>query len=166
MIIESSKSIWKNFILGLIFVIVSIIAFRNPEADLLGIVLYFSIVAIVKGILEVMAWKKSQGMNVLIGIIDLVVGVFFLFHLATGIAISPFVFAIWFVSNSIYRLTSIGRVAEVKYKWLIQLLNVIALILGVLLFFNPIVSAFTLAYLIALNLLIIGALYFVSVFSR
>lgn len=166
MVIESGKSIWKNFVLGVIFVFVAIVAFRNPTADLLGIVLYFAIAAIVKGILEIMAWKKSQGLNVFIGIVDLFIGIFFLFHLAMGIAVSPFVFAIWFISNSIYRLVSIGRVSEVKYKWLIQLLNIVALILGVLLFFNPVVSAFTLAYLIALNLLIVGVLYLVSVVSR
>lgn len=166
MVIESGKSIWKNLVIGIIFVFVAIVAFRNPAADLLGIVLYFTIAAIIKGGLEIMAWKKSQGLNVFIGIVDLFIGIFFLFHLAMGIAVSPFVFAIWFISNSIYRLVSIGRVNEVKYKWLIQLLNIVALILGVLLFFNPVVSAFTLAYLIALNLLIVGVLYLVSVVSR
>lgn len=166
MVIESNKNIGKNFILGVIFLIVAIVAFKNPTADLLGIVLYFALAAIIKGILEVMAWKKSQGINVFIGIIDLVIGIFFLFNLAMGVAVSPFVFAIWFICNSVYRMIQIGKETEVKYKGLIQILNVIALILGVLLFFNPIVSAFTLAYLVALNFLMIAVLYFASMVSR
>lgn len=166
MIIESNKSVWKNLVLGFIFIFIGIMAFKNPTADLLGIVLYFALAAIIKGVLEVMAWKKNQGLNVLIGIIDLVIGVFFLFHLTMGIAVSPFVFAIWFISNAVYRLVSNSRGAEIKYKWLVFLLNVVSLIVGILLLFNPIVSAFTLAYLIALNVFIIGVLYFVSAISR
>ncbi|MHC5268698.1 HdeD family acid-resistance protein [Enterococcus sp. LJL98] len=156
-----SRNRWQNLIIGALFIWVAVLAFQNPTADLLGIVLYLSLAAIVKGVLEMVAWQKNQKWAVFIGIIDFVIGIFFLFHLTMGMTLSPYLFAVWFICDSLYRFVAIGKIAARK-KAFMQILNLIGLILGIFLLIHPIVSAFTLAYLIALNLLLIGVFYLFS----
>ncbi|WP_314060875.1 DUF308 domain-containing protein [uncultured Vagococcus sp.] len=159
-------------LLGALFLWVSVLAFQNPGSDLIGLVLFFSLSAIIKGGLELVERKKMVAVEgrhanqmVVIGIIDLLVGVFFLFHIALGVMISPFIFAIWFISDSVFSLMSLGLMKQRGGRyWFSLVAGVIGIILGVMLFFNPIVSAITLAFLIAFYFLLTGINYLINAF--
>ncbi|HPJ00889.1 MAG TPA: DUF308 domain-containing protein, partial [Enterococcus sp.] len=92
------------------------------------------------------------------GIFDLIIGIYLFFNVEIGLLALPFIFAIWFIVDSIISLAEadIFKSASKGYYWFVVILNIIGIILGVMLFFNPIVSAFTLAFLVGFYLMMIG----------
>ena len=59
--VEEKKSVdWISLITGICFIIVSFIAFKNPYASLASLVIYFGIIAIVKGVGGVFIYKKIK----------------------------------------------------------------------------------------------------------
>lgn len=162
-----------RFIVGILYAWVAILAFQNPTQDLAALVIFFAISAIVKGSVELSARSKNKEMTekhsnatLLIGIVDLLIGIFFLCHLAFGVIVSPFIFAIWFVSDSVVRLIHKDSAKELGtgYYWFSLIVNIIGVIIGIMLFFNPLVSALTVAFLIGFYLLLAGINYLISAF--
>lgn len=79
---------WGSLILGILFVLVSLLSFQDPVGNLVAIVVVFAIFAFIKGIFELFVrnrLKELTGykgkMPLIIGIIDILVGVFFLFNI-------------------------------------------------------------------------------------
>lgn len=84
----------KYFIIGLLFTGTSIIAFQNPADDVAALVIFASILTIRKGLFGLFARNqnteiKNKAAHMLIRIIDLLIGIFFLFHLALGMVATP-----------------------------------------------------------------------------
>ncbi len=94
----------------------------------------------------------------ILGIFDLLIGVFLLFNTNAGLLALPYIFAIWFIVDSIMGLVGadIYKVNGSSYYWFILIVNIIGIIVGIMLLFNPIVSAFTLAFLVGFYLMMIG----------
>lgn len=74
---------WGSLILGILFVLVSLLSFQDPVGNLVAIVVVFAIFAFIKGIFELFVrnrLKELTGykgkMPLIIGIIDILVGVF------------------------------------------------------------------------------------------
>ena len=96
------------FLMGIIFILVSLVSFRDPQSSLLAIVYVFAISAILKGIFELFFRRKiheftnqKSTLLIVLGIFDLLVGIFFLFNISAGLVALPFVFAVWFLFDSI-----------------------------------------------------------------
>ncbi|MGM0219486.1 HdeD family acid-resistance protein [Enterococcus sp. AZ126] len=161
------------FIIGALFIWVSILAFQNPTQDLAALVIFFSIIAIVKGVVELVArdkMKEIEGIHsnwiLVIGIIDLLVGIFFLLHLALGMVVSPFIFAIWFICDSVERVLhkDVAKQISNGYYYFSLIVNILGIIIGILLFLNPVVSALTIAFLVGFYLLLAGINYLIAAF--
>ncbi|MGX7149941.1 HdeD family acid-resistance protein [Enterococcus ureasiticus] len=161
----------KYFIIGLLFTWAAIIAFQNPADDIAALVMFASVLAIVKGSLGFFDRNKDTDIknkpaHMLISIIDLLIGIFFLFHLALGMIVSPFIFAIWFICDSVGHLINqdvAKKISESYYRFSL-VINILGVIIGVMLFFNPLVSALTLAFLIGFYLLLTGINYLIAAF--
>ena len=161
----------KYFIIGLLFTGISIIAFQNPADDIAALVLFASILTIGKGLFGLFARNqnteiKNKSAHMLISIIDLLIGIFFLFHLALGMVVSPFVFAIWFICDSVGHLANkdVAKQISESYYWFSLVINILGIIIGIMLFFNPLVSALTLAFLVGFYLLLAGINYLIAAF--
>ncbi|MGX7148432.1 HdeD family acid-resistance protein [Enterococcus ureasiticus] len=154
-----------SFILGIIFIAVSIVTFEHPVTDLHLLVVLFSTVTIAKGIFELytdQAMKNWVGLYstliAWIGIVDLLIGSFFIFHLSIGKILLPFVFVFWFVYNAISRFLSVlatKEVSSVSY-WFLLTVNALGVITCILLFFHPMIAALTLVFFISLTFLVVG----------
>ena len=63
--VEEKKSVdWISLITGICFIIVSFIAFKNPYASLASLVIYFGIIAIVKGVGGVLIYSTCTIGNI------------------------------------------------------------------------------------------------------
>ena len=133
---------WGSLVLGILFVLTALISFQNPAGNLIAIVMVFAIFAIIKGIFEIFVRNRMKELlgykayaPIILGIIDILIGVYLLFNLNIGVAVLPFVFAIWFLFDSI---------------------DVLGIILGVMLLFNPLSSALTLSFLVGFYFMMFG----------
>lgn len=152
-----------------ISIIVSFIAFRNPDASLVAIVIYFGILALLKGIFglfarnEIERWfgpySTTPSTLILVeSVFDIIIGLILLFNVPLGIASLPFIFSIWFVFESILNISRGNPLKENNsgLYWFTVIASIIGVILGVLLIFNPFASLLTVSYLVGFYFLFAG----------
>lgn len=165
---------WGDFIVGILFIIVGFISFRDPVGDLLSLTIVFGVVALVKGIYEIFfrrALRQYTGVGsmwlLIIGIIDVVIGVLFLFNLYQGMMILPYLFAVWIIADSIFNLMFLNfyKAFSMSLFWFELIISIISLIIGFMLFANPVVSALTLSFLVGFYLIWFGILKVVEAFT-
>lgn len=155
-----------NFLIGVLFIATALIAFRNPVGDLFAIAIVFGIMAILSGL-----WSLTHiwgcKLRIMTGLVEIVIGVLFLTHLGITAAIVPFVFAAWFICNSItnFTLLPFARRFGWGHFWFFLIMGILGMALGIGLFFQPVISMLTLAFLVGFYLLIVGLIHIVLAFS-
>ncbi|MBF8807084.1 MAG: DUF308 domain-containing protein [Enterococcus lacertideformus] len=164
---------WGSLLLGILFVLVSLMSFQDPVGNLVAIVFVFAIFAFLKGVFELFVrnrMKELTGykgkMPLIIGIIDILVGIFFLFNIGAGVVALPFVFAIWFIADSILGLftADLAKGISAGHYWFTVIINILGILLGIMLLFNPISSALTLSFLVGFYFMIFGINHIVYAF--
>jgi uncharacterized membrane protein HdeD (DUF308 family) len=161
------------FLLGLFFIFVSLLSFRNPGGNLVALVYVFAFLAIFKGVMELGFRSRLEGFTenkhrflFLIGIVDILLGVFLLFNVSVGLIALPFIFAIWFIFDSLSELVVVDSYKAIStgYYWFSIILNCLCVIIGISLFFNPVTAAFTLAFLVGFYFMMTGISYIIAAF--
>lgn len=172
---ENRKFDWGSFFIGVVFIIVSMIALRNPTVNLATIVMIFAIAAILEGIYQITirrVVRKATGYKstimIVTGILNLIIGIILLFNIYEGILVLPYVFAIWFILRSVEGLLSSGltKIVSKSYYWFTIIINIIGIVLGIMLFKNPFSSVMTITYIVGLNFMLFGILNIVEAFSN
>ncbi len=93
-------------------------------------------------------------------------GNFFLFNIGAGVVALPFVFAVWFIADSVFALLAADLAKGVSngYYWFTVIVNILGIILGIMLLFNPISSALTLSFLVGFYFMLFGITHIVYAF--
>ena len=97
---EKNKFNWGALIIGILFLITGYYAFMDPAASLISVAFIFGIMAILRGIFEIYSAMKLKklgtkyGMLILVGIINIVLGMFILINWQISVLAIPVVFAI------------------------------------------------------------------------
>lgn len=156
---------WSSLILGVLFIIVALLSFQDPVGNLVAIVIVIGAFAIIKGIYEIFVRNKvkeltgyQSKMPIVIGIIDIIIGVLLLFNIGAGVITLPFIFAFWFLFDSILGLLTAGsaRAFSNGYYWFTVIINIIGILLGIFLLFNPLSSVLTLSFLVGAYFMLVG----------
>ncbi|MBO0441760.1 HdeD family acid-resistance protein [Candidatus Enterococcus ikei] len=164
---------WGSLVLGILFVLTSLLSFQDPAGNLIAIVMVFAIFAILKGIFEIFARNRMKELTgykayapIVLGVIDIIIGVYFLFNLNIGVAALPFIFAIWFILDSVFGLFALDLAKSVStgYFWFTLVVDVLGIILGIMLLMNPLSSALTLSFLVGFYFMLFGITHIVYAF--
>lgn len=164
---------WGSFILGILFILAALLSFKDVTGNLLAIVIVYAIFAIIKGCYEIFLRNKLKELTgvkmyfpIIMGVIDLIVGIYLLFHLNIGITILPYVFAIWFLLDSIFSLFTLdlARAVSNGFFWFSLIVDILGIIVGFMLLFNPISSVLTLSFLVGFYFMMFGILEIVYSF--
>lgn len=164
---------WSSLVLGILFVITALISFQDPAGDLVAIVMIFAVFAILKGIFEIFIRNRMKELTgykayapIILGIIDIVIGVYFLFNLNVGVAVLPFVFAVWFIVDSIMGLLTLelAKAVSTGYMWFVAIIDILGIILGLMLLANPLSAALTLSFLVGFYFMLYGITQIVYAF--
>ena len=101
-------------------------------------------------------------------IAEILVGIILLFRLDEGIIALAYVFALWFIMDSVRNLFLLGstRAVSVPLYWFSMIVNIIGIFVGFSLFFDPIVSLMTISFLVGFYLLTNGIIHIVGAFSN
>lgn len=164
---------WASFVLGILFVVLGCVAFYHVDKTLHLVSILLGIGAILKGIYEL--WFRQTISNLLdhrstwlmvMAILDIILGVIFLFFHSVGVLTIAYVFAFWFIIDGVGQLQVAGFYREFQrgYYWWLVILNVLGIIIGIALLFNPMLSAVTLVWLIATFLIVIGITAIIAAF--
>jgi len=164
---------WFSLVVGIILVIAGIASFMRPDATLKFVSICLGIGLLVKGIYEL--WFR-QGINnwfgeksgwlLFMGIVDIILGLLFIFRVASGVVVIAYIFAFWFIFDSIAEIATANYFKRLNrgYYVAMLILNILALLVGFILLFNPLIAASTLVLLISFYLLLIGFIKIIQAF--
>lgn len=156
---------WGLFLAGILSIVVSLYLMHNPASALKGIVLVFALLSIMQGIISISNFTKFRAIfsntwvNLVIGILDIIVGILFLFYNDLGALSLSVLLGVWFLMDAIsgmilsWHLRSFNLVGVSIVS---LLLNLGAFLAGLGILINPLVGIFTIIYLVATYLLIVG----------
>lgn len=166
---------WGQFITGILFLIAAFVVMRYPLATLKTVTFIFAVVAIIRGIAILAGYStlrqltgKLAWVSLLMGIFDLVIGVIFLVNSNFGVATITMMFAIWFLVDSVGSLFNVGhlRIAGTGWFVLYLVLDILAVIVSLMLFMQPVVAAITLVTLLSMFSVLFGIECIVLAFAR
>ena len=161
------------FILGVLFILMALLAFRDPAGDLIALVIFFGMIALIKGFFELFYRKKmeeftgsSKNWVIFMGIVDLLFGLILLFNIPLGLIALPFVFSFWFILDSIGALMIAPKFQKVSngYYYFMLAISIIGILVGLLLLVNPLSAALTLAFLVGFYFMMIGISFITAAF--
>ncbi|WP_437789316.1 HdeD family acid-resistance protein [Lacticaseibacillus paracasei] len=166
---------WGQFITGILFLIAAFVVMRYPLATLKTVTFIFAVVAIIRGIAILAGYStlrqltgKLAWVSLLMGIFDLIIGVIFLVNSNFGVATITMMFAIWFLVDSVGSLFNVGhlRIAGTGWFVLYLVLDILAVIVSLMLFMQPVVAAITLVTLLSMFFVLFGIECIVLAFAR
>ncbi|QOP47503.1 HdeD family acid-resistance protein [Lacticaseibacillus paracasei] len=166
---------WGQFITGILFLIAAFVVMRYPLATLKTVTFIFAVVAIIRGIAILAGYStlrqltgKLAWVSLLMGIFDLVIGVIFLVNSNFGVATITMMFAIWFLVDSVGSLFNVGhlRIAGTGWFVLYLVLDILAVIVSLMLFMQPVVAAITLVTLLSMFFVLFCIECIVLAFAR
>ncbi|WP_155286192.1 HdeD family acid-resistance protein [Lacticaseibacillus zhaodongensis] len=166
---------WRELFTGVLFVIAGIFLFIHPGAGLVTLALMFGAIAIIRGITAIASFFKMRAYTphmswvlLLSGIIDVLLGLLFLFNVPAGIMGVSILFAIWFVIDSVANLVNVGHLRRMSTLWFVisLALDILTLLLAILLLMQPVVAAVSFAMLVAIYLVLFGINAIVIAFAR
>lgn len=164
---------WGPFILGVLSIVLAFFAFNHPVVSIVSVTILFGVGAILKGLYEIFVRRKvrqfvgySSVFVVIMGIIDILIGIFFLFNRTGGLIALPLVFAFWLIFDSIGTLltASIVRKYNNNQFWFTLLIGILGVVIGFLLLNNPLSAYLTIAALVGIYFMVNGILNIVYAF--
>jgi uncharacterized membrane protein HdeD (DUF308 family) len=171
---RSRKFDWGALILGVLFVIAAIFAFSDPGASVIAVVFLFGIAVILKGIFELTFRRrikeytdKNHTAMIIIGIIDIIIGIFILLNLQIGMIAVALLFAIWIILDSVFMLITSSYIKNYSTGrfWFTVITGIIGLLIGIILLFNPIGGVLSIAFIIGIYFMIAGIVYILEAFN-
>lgn len=167
---------WVEFIVGVLLVIFGIYVFRNPMAGLSGAVAVYGTVAIIIGIADIVFYvqlQKRTGFgpvsSLIAGIFSIILGLLLVLNIGFGAVVLSLLFPIWFIVHCVSRLANLGFVRIVAGSgayWTTLIVNILGIVLGFALLFDPFASGYAVAYIIGIYLVLSGAGSIATAFSK
>src|SRR5690625_3574919 len=162
---------WSSLLIGVFFLIIGVFIISFPEENLFAITWLIGILFIINGFIEifirrVMKQATQNGSNILIvlGIINIIIGVLILFNVVTSTTFIVYLFAIWFIINALFNMFTVTPAEKSNrgFHSLSIILNIIEIIFGVILLFNPLIAAVIIAIFMSAVFFIIGITYIID----
>ncbi|SCT39041.1 HdeD family acid-resistance protein [Staphylococcus caeli] len=171
---QSSGIKWPSLIIGVIFLIIGVFIVSFPEENLFAITWLIGLLFIINGFIEifvrrVMKQASQSGSNMLLilGIINIIIGGFILFNVVTSTTFIIYLFAIWFIIHAIFSIFTVtpAEKSNKLFHTLSILLNIVEIIFGIILLFNPLMAAIIIAVFMSIVFFIIGITYLIDALS-
>ena len=161
--VSGNVGLW-HLAAGIIMVLLGIYVWFNPTISLLALALYLGVAFIAVGLgYATLSFSYESGWYLLVGVLDVFVGVIFVTNLGVTAVSLPIIFALWCLAVGVIQIVSSYRRYREGYNWSWPL---IAGILGVLFAFlilaYPVVAEITLTTLMGAYILLYGVVEIVE----
>ncbi len=166
-----SKNWWLVTIKGLIFIFLGFYILKFPVSGMLGLIVYGSISLFISGLgLATFAtitrkthagwgWQMAEGM------LDILLAVILLLNIGLTAVTLPYVFAIYGIFTGVFWIFQSFFFKKNDYKFwgIVLIAGLLSLLVGILIFFQPMIAALTIVAIIGIMLIVQG--FFLTLFS-
>ena len=154
---RSLRHWWVFLIRGILFMLVGIYMIASPATSFVALGFFFGLVILLTGIAELLRVSGdkdsgSRGWHLMLGIIDVILGIVLMVHIATSVAILRIIVGLWFLFRG-FTLISFSRITR---NWLITAGGVVTIIFGLLIIFNASFGSMTIILFMAFAFIIMG----------
>ena len=163
---ERSGFGWSQFIMGICLILLGVFTFMKPRSIFTGIAVLYGVAAVITGICDIILYIKEErftgfgpAVSLVSGILSIMTGIVLLTFPGIAEWIVALLFPLWFITHCISRLTHTGLIrfmAGEFYYWFTMIVNILGLVLGFLMLFEPFLTFFTVGYLVAFCLIAFG----------
>ena len=166
-----SKNWWLITLKGLIFIFLGIYILKFPVSGMLGLIIYGGVLLFLSGIVIISfaistrktnpnwAWQFSEG------ILDLILALILLLNIGLTAITLPYVFAFFGIFTGIFWIMESLYFRRNAYKyWPVALIaGLFSILIGILIFYRPILAALTIVTFIGIMFIVQGI--FLDLFS-
>ncbi|MHC1772541.1 MAG: HdeD family acid-resistance protein [Flexilinea sp.] len=170
---RTRKFNWLSLLVGIILIIGSVFALKDPTATFLTLAIMLGIAVIVRGLMLVITYYRIKDLNsfklkvnLVIGILLIIVGIIFLFRPIFATNLFTYIVAVWFIVDAINNLIGVRLLkpfGSIPY-FCSLILNILLLIGGIILLFNPLIVGLSIPLIIGVSLLVSGIEYVILAF--
>ena len=164
---DNGKLKWSSLIMGTLLLIVAVIIFSYPVKNFYTLTWLIGLFILINGVIQLLFRRAARalagsgsGLIVVIGIIDIIFGLLVIFNVGASSTFFIFMFAAWFIVSSIIGLMTISK--QSRLKGLSIIVNVLGLLLGMILLFNPMMGMILVSTMIAITFAILGVTYVID----
>ncbi|MGA4514298.1 uncharacterized membrane protein HdeD (DUF308 family) [Staphylococcus caledonicus] len=164
---DNNKLKWSSLIMGTLLLIVAVIIFSYPVKNFYTLTWLIGLFILINGIIQLMFRRATKalagggtGLIIVIGIIDIIFGLLVMFNVGASSEFFVFMFAAWFIVSSLIGLFTISK--QSALRGLSIIVNILGLILGVILLFNPMMGMVLVSTMIAITFAILGVTYIID----
>ncbi|MDT3919416.1 DUF308 domain-containing protein, partial [Staphylococcus saprophyticus] len=111
---RSSGIKWSSLIIGVIFLVIGVFIVSFPEENLFAITWLIGLLFIINGFIEIFirrimkkATQRGSKLLIILGIINIIIGLLILFNVVTSTTFIIYLFAIWFIINAIFNIFTV-----------------------------------------------------------
>lgn len=139
---------WVFLIRGLLFVALGIYMVAVPGVTYAALGFIFGLIILVAGVSELLHSVQdkdayNRGWHIFIGLIDLILGIVLVGHIAASATILRIIVGIWFLFGGFSILSISGLLGR---HWITTLGGIIILLLAILILFDPVFGAITIVF--------------------
>ncbi|MCE0453865.1 HdeD family acid-resistance protein [Staphylococcus haemolyticus] len=167
MVQDNGKLKWSSLIMGTLLLIVAVIIFSYPVKNFYTLTWLIGLLILINGVIQLLFRRAARaiagsgsGLIVVIGIIDIIFGLLVIFNVGASSTFFIFMFATWFIVSSVIGLMTISK--QSRLKGLSIIVNVLGLLLGIILLFNPMMGMILVSTMIAITFAILGVTYVID----
>ena len=155
--IRKPACIW-HLAAGILMALLGVFIWLNPAATLLALALYIGIVFIVVGTGYFAAsFSFRSGWYLLVGILDILVGIVFVSNLGVSAASLPIIFAIWCLAVGAIQVASAFQLRSEGFPWGWTFgVGLLGIVFGFLILAYPALGALTITALMGAYVMLYG----------
>lgn len=152
--------------MGVCLILLGAFTFLRPRSIFTGIAVLYGIAAVITGICDIVIYIKEERfsgfgpvLSLVSGILSIMTGITLLAYPGVAEWVISLLFPLWFITHCISRLTHLGIIRLLAgrfYYYFSLIVNLIGLVLGFLMLFQPFLAFFTVGYLVAFLLIAFG----------
>lgn len=164
---DNGKLKWSSLIMGTLLLIVAVIIFSYPVKNFYTLTWLIGLFILINGVIQLLFRRAARvlagsgsGLIIVIGIIDIIFGLLVIFNVGASSTFFIFMFAAWFIVSSVIGLMTISK--QSRLKGLSIIVNVLGLLLGIILLFNPMMGMILVSTMIAITFAILGVTYVID----
>ncbi len=153
---------WLVLIQGILLIMLSIYIFNNPINVLAGISIWFGLLVFIAGALGIISWFANdetdrEGMLILWSIVSAIVGLLLLFNLVATMKLITIIFGVWMLATGVH-LTKSGLLLKDKYSlgWIMVIAGILSVIAAVMVILNIGTGAVGISILLGVQVLMAG----------
>lgn len=167
---------WVEFISGLCMILLGIFTIIRPQGVFTWAAVIYGLLAVITGVCDILFYIKTERYTgfgpivaLIAGILSVMAGTILLAHPGAGAWILTILFPLWFIAHGISRLahlSTIRYIAGKTYYCISMIINILGIILGVVMLFEPVLTIVTAGTIISVYLIISGAESIALAFSE